>query len=184
MREITLVENWQGEKKEEKLSGLKRKLKVSTMDAQIKRSGLKVSNSKVFSSGELILGHPVSTACTKKPFVQWTNSSSIFLIVQTFNETQQSLRGLQRRQTIALENQGVVLRIVQVRFYQIFSENFQDFKTELCSSLLLFNKNMFDFSTYFLLAKTLLKHSSSVTRPNFDPESKFMQKLTIAHHQV
>ena len=33
MREITLVEKWQGEKKEEKLSGLKRKLKVSTMDA-------------------------------------------------------------------------------------------------------------------------------------------------------
>ena len=32
-------------------NGLKRKLKVSTVDIQIKRSGLRISNSKVFSSG-------------------------------------------------------------------------------------------------------------------------------------
>ena len=32
-------------------NGLKRKLKVSTVDIQNKRSGLRVSNSKVFSSG-------------------------------------------------------------------------------------------------------------------------------------
>jgi hypothetical protein len=41
------------ERKLKKKSGLKMKLKVSTLDIQIKQSGLKVSNSKVFSSGRL-----------------------------------------------------------------------------------------------------------------------------------
>ena len=42
------------ERKRKKKSGLRRKLKVSTLDIQIKQSGLKVSNSKVFSSDLLI----------------------------------------------------------------------------------------------------------------------------------
>ena len=39
------------ERKRKKKSGLKGKFKVSTLNIQIKQSGLKVSNSKVFSSG-------------------------------------------------------------------------------------------------------------------------------------
>ena len=45
--ELSLVGNWQGEKK----SGLSRKSKVSTLDIRIKWSELKVSNSKVPGSG-------------------------------------------------------------------------------------------------------------------------------------
>jgi hypothetical protein len=50
MRELLLVGNWQGEKKKEK-ERVKKEIKiVSTLDIQIKQSGLKVSNSKVPSS--------------------------------------------------------------------------------------------------------------------------------------
>ena len=52
MSELSSVGNWQREKKTEK-SGIRRKLKVSTLDIQIKRSGLKVSNSIVFSSDHI-----------------------------------------------------------------------------------------------------------------------------------
>ena len=47
--ELSLVVNWQGEKK----SGLSRKSKVSALDIRIKRSELKVSNSKVPAQEEL-----------------------------------------------------------------------------------------------------------------------------------
>ena len=41
------------ERKRKKKSGLRRKLKVSTFNIEIKRSGFKIFNSKVFSSGYL-----------------------------------------------------------------------------------------------------------------------------------
>ena len=46
MSEFSLVGNWQLEKRQKK-SGLRRKLKVSTLDIQIKQSGLKLSKSKI-----------------------------------------------------------------------------------------------------------------------------------------
>jgi len=49
-----LVGHWQGEKKKGKVR-LIRKLKVTTLYIKIKRSGLKVSNSKVFSSVRIIM---------------------------------------------------------------------------------------------------------------------------------
>ena len=52
MRELLLVGNWQGEKKKEK-ERVKKEIKiVSTLDIQIKQSGLKVSSSEVFSSDQ------------------------------------------------------------------------------------------------------------------------------------
>ena len=48
MSELALVGNWQGEEKER----LEKKLKNVTLDIQNKRSVLKVSNSKVFSSDQ------------------------------------------------------------------------------------------------------------------------------------
>ena len=49
--EWTLIGQTCTDIQKEKKSGLRRKLKVSTLDIQIKQLGLKVSDLKVFSSG-------------------------------------------------------------------------------------------------------------------------------------
>ena len=51
MSELSLVRNWQREKKREKERIKHVKLKVSTLYNQIKQSGLKIFNYKVFRSG-------------------------------------------------------------------------------------------------------------------------------------
>ena len=54
MRELLLVGIWWGYQKKRGKERIKQKSKVSTVDIQIKGSALKVSNSKVFSSDQLI----------------------------------------------------------------------------------------------------------------------------------